>query len=381
MRFPSVLLAGLLFLYGCTSMQKKEESYFVTKLGDDTLAVESCQITPSSIQGTSVVRVPKTNTRKYSMTLNGAGLPESFSLTTGPAGGGSQIVREYRYYDDSIVVVTTENGSSKSTTLNVGGRPFPFFANLFGVWDYAIRHALESSGSRELSMLIGSKESKYSIDGTAPGKLELVSPPKGFGPLSATVDSNKTLVAFDMTSTTDKFIANRVPHLEVDAVAKNFADEEQSGKGLGVLSPRDTVRAEIGGASVMIDYGRPGMRGRTIFGNVVPWNTVWRLGANAATQLITNKTLKFGSKKVEPGIYTLFALPSQTGWKLIINKQHGQWGTVYDEKMDLLRLPLKTEMPKEPVERFTFSVEGHGKSGVLSFAWEKTKETIPFTVQ
>ncbi len=381
MRIHFVLLAGLLFLYGCTSMQKKEERYFVTKLGVDTIAVESFKTASSSVQGTSVVRVPKTVTRTFSMTLDNAGLPESFSLTTGPADGGSQIVREYRYYDDSIVVVTTQNGSSKSTTINVAGRPFPFFANLFGVWDYAIKHALQSPRTREVSMLVGTRESKYTVDGLAPGKLELISPPNGFGPLYATVDSAKGLMAFDLTPTTDKFIAERVPSLDVDAITKSFASEEQQGKGLGTLSPRDTARTSLDGAEVLVDYGRPSMRGRTIFGGVVPWNTVWRLGANAATQLVTSKTLRFGSVKVQPGTYSLFALPSESGWKLIINKQHGQWGTVYDSTQDLGRVPLKTEQLNEPVDQFTFSVEVHEKSGLLSFEWERTEELIPFSVQ
>lgn len=362
-------------------MQKKEESYFVTKLGDDTVAVESCQSNPTSVQGTSVVRTPRTVTRRFSMTLNSAGLPESFSLTTGPAEGGNQIVREFRYYDDSVVVVTTQNGSSKSTTVSVAGRPYPFFVNLFGVWEYAIRHALESSGPKEVALLIGDRESKYTIEGAARGKLELSSPPRGFGPLYATVDSSNSLLKFDLTPTTDKFIANRVPQLDVDMIAKDFTAQEQSGNGFGVLSPRDTARASVGGAEVLIDYGRPSMRGRTVFGAVVPWNTVWRLGANAATQLVTNKTLTFGSSKVEPGTYSLFALPSESGWKLIINRQHGQWGTVYDSTKDLARVPLKTAQLNDAVEQFTFNVDGKDKNGTLSFEWERTKASIPFTVR
>jgi len=380
MRLQVVLIITLVFLAAC-SMNKREEGSFVSKLGNDTLTVESYHADATSVQGESVVRAPKTALRHYSMTLNKDGLPESFSLSTGPADGGSQIVRDYRYYDDSIDVVTTQNGASKTNTMKVAGRPYPFAPNLFGIWDYAIRHALEMKGTKEFSTFAGNREIKYVIQGTAPGKIELQNPDHDFGPLSATVDSLGVLDQLDLTATTDKYLADRAGTMDVEMYAKDFAAREQEGKGLGVLSPRDTVRAMIDKASIMIDYGRPEMRGRTIFGNVVPWDVVWRLGANAATQLITDKTLAFGRTIVKPGTYSLFALPSEKGWKLIINNQYGQWGTVYDGSKDLARLSIKTEHLKDTVEQFTFALAGHGRNGVLSFKWENTEASIPFSVR
>lgn len=164
-------------------------------------------------------------------------------------------------------------------------------------------------------------------------------------------------------------------------MAKEFADRERSGSALGVLSPRDTVRAEITGAHLMIDYGRPAARGRTIFGHVVPWDSVWRTGANAATQLITDKEIQFGSITVPPGTYSLFTLPGTDRWLLIINRQHGQWGTAYDQSKDLARLPLDIQHGEELVERFTFEIAPAGKEGLLRFEWEHTIASIPFTVR
>jgi hypothetical protein len=381
MRTNVVLLAGLVIALTACTARRSEKGFFVTKLGNDTVAVESYQVEGNSIQGISVARSPKTTMRYYSMTLNSEGFPESFSVKSGPADGGSQIIRDYRYSDDSIEVVTTQNGTSKTTTEKVSGRPYPYLVNIFGIWDYAIHHALEARGTKEFSALFGNRALKYTVQGTAPGKIELTNPEHDFGPLYATVDSNGALDMFDMTATTDKYLAERVAYLDVYAKAKSYSAREQSGHGVGVLSPRDTVRVAINHAAILIDYGRPEMRGRTIFGNVVPWNEVWRLGANAATQLITNKRLAFGRTIVLPGTYSLFAYPSEKGWKLIINYQHGQWGTVYDASKDLARLPLRTRHLTKPVEQFTFNLEGHGKKGVLRFKWEKTEESIPFTVR
>ena len=151
-----------------------------------------------------------------------------------------------------------------------------------------------------------------------------------------------------------------------------FAARELAGKGLGSLSPRDTARATIGGAQVQIDYGRPMKRGRIIFGNVVPWDAVWRTGANQATQLITDKDLVIGGTTVAAGTYSVFTLPSQKGWQLIINRQHGQWGTNYDAKQDLARIPMRVRQLPVPTERFTIMA---GRSELV-ISWDQTEAAV-----
>jgi len=381
MRIQPVFMISLLLFAACTTDHKRESGFFVTHIGDDTLAVESYQIDANGVQGTSIIRTPRTTARHYSMTVNDQGLPESFSIDYGPVGAASQITRNYRFADDSVEVVTTQNGTTKTSSTKAAGRPYPLLTDVFGVWDYVIRHAEGPKGTREFTALFGNRALRYTTEGTVPGRLELLNPDSVFGPLYATVDSSSILQELDMRPTADKYLVERVPNLDIDALAKDFLAREQAGKGLGVLSPRDTVRAVVGGATILVDYGRPTMRGRTIFGNIVPWNVVWRLGANAATQLVTNKRLSFGRTIVLPGTYSLFAYPSKKGWKLIINFQHGQWGTVYNDSKDLARLALKTKKLKNTVEQFTFELKGRGRNGVLSFKWENTEASIPFSVR
>jgi hypothetical protein len=112
----------------------------------------------------------------------------------------------------------------------------------------------------------------------------------------------------------------------------------------------------------------------------VPWNVVWRTGANAATQLVTDKDLAFGSSIVPAGTYSLFTIPSKNGWLLIINKQHGQWGTVYDQTKDLVRIPLETKSLPNLVEQLMFDVSSQEGRGVLSFMWERTMASASFVV-
>jgi DUF2911 family protein len=163
--------------------------------------------------------------------------------------------------------------------------------------------------------------------------------------------------------------------------------------GLGVLalaggvnaqppgSPHETVKATVGGATISVEYGRPYMRGRKIVGGLVPYGHVWRTGADAATTLSTTKALVIGGAQVPSGKVTLYTLPAESGWKLIINKQTGQWGTDYDQAQDLARVDLTRKTLSAPVDQLTIAIEPAGSGGVLKISWETTELSVPFTVQ
>jgi hypothetical protein len=131
------------------------------------------------------------------------------------------------------------------------------------------------------------------------------------------------------------------------------------------------------GKTVTINYSRPSVRDRKIFGGLVPDGQVWRTGANAATSLKTDVDLAIGGASVPAGSYTLYTIPSENGWKLIINKQTGQWGTDYDEKQDLARVDMKVSNNATPTEQFTISLDKTGgKSATLKLDWANTTASV-----
>jgi hypothetical protein len=114
---------------------------------------------------------------------------------------------------------------------------------------------------------------------------------------------------------------------------------------------------------------------------LVPYGHWWRTGADDATSLKTPVDLEIGGVKVPAGNYTLYSLPSETDWKLIINKQTGQWGTEYDEKQDLARVSLKKMALSSPIEEFTIEFVKKGpKIAELILEWENTKLSVPVRV-
>jgi hypothetical protein len=142
-------------------------------------------------------------------------------------------------------------------------------------------------------------------------------------------------------------------------------------------SPPGTAGVTLHGKKISITYGRPSMRGRKIMGELVPYGKVWRTGANAATTLTTEADLNIGGTGVPAGKYTLYTLPSEGTWKLIINKQTGQWGTAYKEDQDLARVDMQKSQIAQPVEQFTISFEKSGNDGAsLIMEWENTRLSV-----
>jgi hypothetical protein len=159
-----------------------------------------------------------------------------------------------------------------------------------------------------------------------------------------------------------------------------LAQKVVSSKKGGGGSPHETVEWTIDGAKIQLAYGRPYLKGREIGKSIVPYGQVWRTGADEATTLVTDKPLMFGSMMVPAGTYTLYTMPTADEWKLIINKQTGQWGTEYHEDRDLGRIGLKKEKIDSPVDLFTISMEDTPGGGLLKLEWGTTRLSTPFMV-
>ena len=132
------------------------------------------------------------------------------------------------------------------------------------------------------------------------------------------------------------------------------------------------------GKTVHIDYSRPSVKGRKIFGGLVPYDKEWRTGANEATTFATNSSLDVGGAKVPGGNYTLFTIPSKKQWTLIISKKTGEWGIPYPgPSEDLARVPMRSEELSTPVEQFTISFERTSPEAcTLRMDWETTRAEV-----
>jgi hypothetical protein len=148
------------------------------------------------------------------------------------------------------------------------------------------------------------------------------------------------------------------------------------------VSPQETVNATVGEAKITIVYGRPYSKDpksgekRKIWGGLVPFGKVWRMGANEATLLTTDKDISIGGTAIAAGSYSLYLWPEESGAKLIVNKQTGQWGTKYDESQDLVRIDMGKHALDKPVDQFTIAVETVGPETALKLMWENMEYLV-----
>ena len=141
-------------------------------------------------------------------------------------------------------------------------------------------------------------------------------------------------------------------------------------------SPPVETSVALGGKTVSIKYSSPSMRGRKIFGELVPFGKVWRAGANEATALHTDADLVLGNLTVPAGDYTLFVIPEPDSWTLIVNKQTGQWGLTYNQDQDLGRVKMKLAKVA-PVESYKMTLS----PTQLTLEWEETAASVPLKLK
>jgi len=133
------------------------------------------------------------------------------------------------------------------------------------------------------------------------------------------------------------------------------------------------------GKAITTDYSSPRAKGRKIFGGLVPYGEVWRTGANDATTFVTTANLSVEGKDIPAGSYTIFTIPAQDKWTLIINKHTGEWGIPYKyQSEELARVPMQAASTSGPVENFTIAFNQGGSNCTLQISWENTQASVTF---
>lgn len=367
-----------------TAQKPESAGGFITTLGRDTIAIERFTRTSDRIEGDVAIRNPRARTIHYVAILGPKGTVTKVEMTSRIAAASPSapfIIERYSTISDTVIVTEVKRSGVRDTVAsgraavpNLGAVPFIQSSVVFGEqmvqqllrakadslpvpqFTFGPNHAFPSFVKR-----LG--RDSVDINVGAPGY--------------AKIDGSGRLLGLSARASTVKTETVRVPTVDFDVVVGAWLAAENRGEIPGAVSARDTVRATLGSAELWIDYGRPLRRGRTIFGTVVPFDTVWRTGANAATQFRTSVELRIGDQVIPAGTYTLWSIPTRSGGTLIINKQVGQWGTQYDKSQDLVQVPMTMERLSAPVERMTFEVVPTPNGGQLVVRWDDRRYLVP----
>ena len=391
-----VILAALI-LCACGPTGPAEQYGFVARLGLDTVSVERVTRRRNTLTSDEVDRFPRVRQRHTEIELapNGGIRHLTMDIAT-PSESSSQRNRRVvvNVTGDSVHITKQDSTGTVRRDFATGGAiAMAHLPQMYSLYELYFAAALgqlaAKSGASDTAHLrqfyIDREFDRFPLHTgrvwRKQGDTVEIAHDWLAGIGVATVDSSRHLLTYDGDRTTYKVAVTRVSELpDVATVGQQFAALETK-NGFAQLSVRDTLRATIGNATFAIDYGRPLARGRRLLGNLVPYDRVWRTGANAATQFTTSAPIMLAGVRMEPGTYTLWTVPRTEGAHLIVNKQIGQWGTGYDGSRDLGMGRMKGDSLTTPVEKFTISITpSDAKHGTLAMEWGSFRWTAPIVV-
>jgi hypothetical protein len=386
----------LLALVACQSNNTVERYGYLARLGNDTVSVESLTRRGDEILSDEVDRFPRVRRRHTTIRLAADGtirhLEMDIRTPSEPANERERHVVADVGKDSVRITKSDSTGTKKIAFATSGALTMPHLPQMYGLTDLyfgaALKHDATVGDSVEMRQYYIDREfDRFPLHHgvvhvLAPGKAELHHDwLAGYG--DVTFDSLHHMLTYSGARSTYKIEVERLTTPpDVDAIGERFASTETSTGGAKELSVRDTARATIGAATLTVDYGRPLARGRVLLGNIMPFDELWRTGANQATQLTTSAPVTIAGMRVPAGTYTLWTVPRKDGHAdLIVNKQSGQWGTDYDESRNLGKEALTVDSSPSPVEKFTISIETVGaKKGTLVLAWDSFRWSAPIAV-
>jgi hypothetical protein len=393
-------LLALLFL-ACSSATPPERYGFVTTLGNDTVAVERIARSPTRLVTDGVDRWPFVRRRHTEFDLNRDGTIRHMVMDVRTPNGLTPRERGRRVTADfskkAVTISVRDSSGVRDTSFVTGGAiTVPHASMMYSVIELEIAAALRRAAATGLqpgdSVLFRQFYPDRDVGPSFVLHRGYVHPEAGgkvklrhdwlAGTGDVTVDSSGRMLTYSGMRSTYKVAVARTTTLpDVEATGDRLAAEERR-TGQQQLSVRDTTRATIGAATLSVDYGRPLARGRTLLGNVIGYDRVWRTGANAATQLTTSAPITLAGLSLPAGAYTLWTVPHVHGVDLIVNRQTGQWGTAYRRARDLGTAPMASDSVDPAVEKFTISIEPRdARRGTLAMAWGTFRWTAPIEVR
>ena len=385
----------------CSQGSATQRYGFITRLGNDTVAVESVTRRGNTVTSDAVDRFPRVRRRHTEIELRPDGgirhLVMDIHTPSEPVAERERRVEVNVTADSVHITKRDERGTLKRDFATNGGTAMAHVPQMYSLYELYFQAALNraaAANKHAAGDTVGMRQ--FYIDREFDrfplhhGRVRIVSDSQAeivhdwlAGTGAATFDSAHRMLHYSGARTTYLVEVDRLTSPpEIGPIAEAFEVRETKSGGMRQLSVRDTTRAHIGSASFTVDYGRPLARGRVLLGNVIPYDQVWRTGANAATQFTTSAPITLAGLTLPAGKYTLWTIPRTRGPELIVNRQTGQWGTGYDAAQDLGRGAMAADTLASPVDEFTISIDSTGaKRGTLVMSWGTFRWTAPIEVR
>jgi hypothetical protein len=379
---PKILLFSVLFFvsFMLQAQHKHQDSgYIIYALGKDTSMFAHYQLNGDDFAATFVERI-NLNVSKVKGKLSPTGeLQYMEGYKYKPVFGKDlQLLQTYKLYQKGDSTYTEQKSGDKITEQKYAGKTIVSFYPYVYMPAILANYVPKKVGDSIVgNHIILAPARKFVVKRISDRKLMASS--QVMGTFTLYLNEKGKLDSIDAIGSSYNVKATTVPYLNLDSLILQDAKREQQSGTIVNGNKSDSVQVTIGNTSIKINYSRPLMRGRAIFGEVVPWNRIWRTGANRATKINVSHSLDFHGRVLPAGEYSIFTLPSQSEWTMIFSKEANIWGTNYNPAYDVLRVPMQVEQLKEPVELMTIEVVPTEKGGGINVIWEKFKASAKFT--
>jgi hypothetical protein len=376
----------LLMVLACFTIklfaQQPTTASFVATLGTDTVIVETYNMLPNHLYGKAFLRYPEDRVGIFDFHFYPDGSIKHYSMSyMHPDNSNVALSGTEGVYCENDTCTWFESRTGRETEY-VNKRPARQM-DFIGGWTPTLSliewncMRLMKSGKQTLPITM--------INDYIGIKQVAVSKGKGdtliFGgdfleytKIKATAEGR--IMAYDGTATPWNYIVTRHQPIDVDEVAKRMSKKPK----IGIPSPHARVNFTIANDTIHLSYGKPFKRGRKIFGGVVPYDSIWRTGANDPTKINLPYAITFGKITIPKGEYSLYTIPGVENWTLIFNTDLKQWPTEPNRSKDIARIPLKVQKATRQTDQFIIDIEPVKGGGIIKFVWDETQAFAPFQV-
>jgi len=392
-------VVGLAVL-ACRPAAPTQKYGFIARLGNDTVSVESITRHGNKVVVDGVDRFPRVRSRHTEIELGPGStirhLVMDIHTPSEPANQRERHVTADVTADSVHILQTDKAGKLRHEFATGGAVAMAHVPQMYSLYELYFDAAFARADSLKRGVGDTVQLRQFYIDREFDrfplhhGVVRLLADHKAeiqhdwlSGTGQATFDSAGHMLSYSGARTTYLVdVARLDSQPDIKSIADRWEATESAAGGVKQLSPRDTVRSTIGSDSIMIDYSRPLARGRTLVGGIIPYERVWRTGANAATQFFTSAPIRLAGIQLAAGAYTLWTVPHQNGVDLVVNGQSGQWGTEYNHARDVGVARMQSTTNSAPVDQFTISVVANdAKHGTLTMEWGTFRWTAPIEVR
>ncbi len=383
------LIAFCLFCTNAIAQNKPYTASFIGRMGVDTVLVETYSMINNHLYGKSFIRVPEDYIGEFSIHFYPDGSIREFNIVAMDPFNSSVPFKatsgsfEYRLNMNCINDTCTFYNSHKNIAAEriykhaakkmdfVGG-----WVPLICLMEWNCIRLIKSNQQQLPLKMINHTIGVYDIGVRLQNNDTVIFGGPFLEYTKIKIDTTGRILNTNGIGTPWNYYVTKHEPIDIDQVAKRMAKKP----GIGIPSPTDSVEAVVHNSKIKIRYGRPFKRGRTIFGGVVPYDSVWRTGANRPTLITLENNIRIGKTIIPKGQYSIYTVPRLNNWLLIFNTDVRKWPTDPDISKDLATVVIPVKKRKNTMEKFTIEIEETKKGGLLKFLWDDIMAYTEFEV-